>query len=103
MPYVLVYWRGIVTVIFWSVLVHGWDRVRNDTMAWFQSLSAQVSSSHIFRTLGIPASSGLAIGLVAGLAKSPTADGIALVPRMTAGGVGIDLESTFIWPVQYTY
>jgi uncharacterized membrane protein (Fun14 family) len=47
-----------------------WSRVGNDTMTWFQSLSAQVSSSHIFGTLGIPATSGLAIGLVAGLAKS---------------------------------
>ena len=47
-----------------------WNRVGNDTVAWLQSLSAQVSSSHIFRALGIPASSGLAIGFVAGLAKS---------------------------------
>ena len=47
-----------------------WNRVGNDTIAWFQSLSAQVSSSHIFGTLGIPATSGLAIGLLAGLAKS---------------------------------
>ena len=47
-----------------------WDRVGNDTMVWFQSLSAQVSSLHIFGTLGIPTTSGLAIGLVAGLAKS---------------------------------
>jgi uncharacterized membrane protein (Fun14 family) len=47
-----------------------WNRMGNDTMAWFQSLSAQVSSSHIFGTLGIPATSGLAIGLLAGLAKS---------------------------------
>ena len=47
-----------------------WTRVGNDTMTWFQSLSAQVSSSHILGTLGIPATSGLAIGLVAGLAKS---------------------------------
>jgi uncharacterized membrane protein (Fun14 family) len=47
-----------------------WNRVGNDTVAWFQSLSAQVSSSHIFGTLGIPATSGLAIGLAAGLAKS---------------------------------
>jgi uncharacterized membrane protein (Fun14 family) len=46
-----------------------WNRVGNDTMTWFQSLSAQVSSSHIFGTLGIPATSGLAIGLVAGLVK----------------------------------
>ncbi len=47
-----------------------WNRVGNDTLAWFQTLSVQVSSSHIFGTLGIPATSGLAIGLVAGLAKS---------------------------------
>jgi len=39
-------------------------------MAWFQSLYAPVSSAHIFGTLGIPATSGLAIGLVAGLTKS---------------------------------
>jgi uncharacterized membrane protein (Fun14 family) len=53
--------------------IHGqvdWNRVASDTIAWFQSLSAQVSSSHILVTLGIPATSGLAIGLVAGLAKS---------------------------------
>ena len=47
-----------------------WNRVGSDAMTWFQSLSNQDSSSHIFGTLGIPASSGLAIGLVAGLAKS---------------------------------
>ena len=47
-----------------------WNRVGNDSMVWLQSLSAQVSSSHIFVTLGIPATSGLAIGLVAGLTKS---------------------------------
>jgi len=47
-----------------------WNRVGNDTVTWFQSFYAQVSSSHIFGTLGIPATSGLAIGLVAGLAKS---------------------------------
>jgi hypothetical protein len=46
-----------------------WDKVGNDKQAWFQSLSAQASSSHIFGTLGIPATSGLAVGLVAGLAK----------------------------------
>jgi uncharacterized membrane protein (Fun14 family) len=38
-----------------------WSRVGNDTMAWFQSPSAQVSSSHIFGALGIPATSGLAV------------------------------------------
>ncbi|MGA9151808.1 MAG: FUN14 domain-containing protein [Candidatus Nitrosopolaris sp.] len=47
-----------------------WNRVGNDTMIWLQSLSSQFSSSHILGTLGIPATSGLAIGLVAGLAKS---------------------------------
>src|ERR1700739_3075526 len=46
------------------------NRVGNDTMVWFQSLSTQVSSSHIFGTLGIPATTGLAIGLAAGLTKS---------------------------------
>ena len=30
-----------------------WNRVGNDTMAWFQSLFAQVSGLHIFGTLGI--------------------------------------------------
>jgi hypothetical protein len=45
-----------------------WNRVGNDTMVWLQSLSAQVSSTHIFGTLGIPAASGLAIGLAVGLA-----------------------------------
>ncbi len=29
-----------------------WNRVGNDTMEWFQSLSAQVSSSHIFWDIG---------------------------------------------------
>jgi len=47
-----------------------WSGVGNDTVAWLQSLSAQVSSLHILGTLGIPATSGLVIGLVAGLAKS---------------------------------
>ena len=47
-----------------------WNRVGNDIIVWFQSLSAQGSSTHILETLGIPATSGLAIGLVAGLAKS---------------------------------
>jgi uncharacterized membrane protein (Fun14 family) len=47
-----------------------WNRVGNDIMAWFQSLSAQLSNTHILGTLGIPATSGLAIGLAAGLAKS---------------------------------
>ena len=45
-----------------------WNKVGNDTVVWLQSLSAQVSSSHIFGTLVVI--SGLAIGLLAGLAKS---------------------------------
>ena len=47
-----------------------WTRVGNDTMVWLQSLFTQVSSSHILGTLGILTTSGIAIGLVAGLAKS---------------------------------
>jgi uncharacterized membrane protein (Fun14 family) len=47
-----------------------WNRVGNDAMASFQSLSAHASGSHILSILGIPATSGLAIGLAAGLAKS---------------------------------
>jgi uncharacterized membrane protein (Fun14 family) len=47
-----------------------WNRVGNDAMTWFQSLSAQFSSSHILGTLGVPATSGLAVGILAGLAKS---------------------------------
>jgi uncharacterized membrane protein (Fun14 family) len=47
-----------------------WDRIGTDTMTWFQSVAAQFSNQHIFGVLGIPATSGLAIGLVAGLAKS---------------------------------
>jgi hypothetical protein len=46
-----------------------WSRVGNETMTWFQSLSAQVSGPHIFGTLGILSTSGVAIGLAAGLAK----------------------------------
>jgi len=53
-----------------SIQGQDWNRVGNDTMVWLQSLSAQVSSSDILGTLGIPATSGLAIGLVAGRAKS---------------------------------
>ena len=65
---------GVFLVIQWQTRQYlqgqiDWNRVGND-MVWLQSLSSQVSSSHIFGTLGIPATSGLAIGLVAGLAKS---------------------------------
>ncbi len=47
-----------------------WNRVGNDTMIWLHSHSAQAYSSHIFGTFEIPATSGLAIGLVSGLTKS---------------------------------
>lgn len=64
---------AVFLVIQWMQAHHyvqgvNWDAVGNDTMTWFQGLSNQVSSSHIFGTLGIPATSGLGIGLVAGLA-----------------------------------
>jgi hypothetical protein len=61
-----------------------WNRVGNDTIAWFQSLSAQVSSSNIFGTLGIPATSGLAIGLLAGLAsiKEIDIEGLASIKEI---------------------
>jgi uncharacterized membrane protein (Fun14 family) len=36
-----------------------WNRVGNDTIVWLQSLSTQISSSHIFGTLGIPQRVGL--------------------------------------------
>jgi hypothetical protein len=62
--------QAIRTTILPLQSFHYEYRVGNDTLAWFQSLSTQVSSSHIFGTLGIPATSGLAIGLVVGLAKS---------------------------------
>ena len=51
--------------------IHGeidWTHIGNDTMNWFNSATAQVSSSHIFGTLGIPVTSGLGVGLIAGLA-----------------------------------
>jgi hypothetical protein len=38
-----------------------WNRVGNESIVWLQSLYAQASSSHIFGTLGIPVTSGLAI------------------------------------------
>jgi hypothetical protein len=47
-----------------------WTRIGNDTAASFQSLVTQFSSQHIFGVLGIPATSGLAIGVLAGLIKS---------------------------------
>jgi uncharacterized membrane protein (Fun14 family) len=46
-----------------------WDRIGNDTMVWFQSAATQFSPHGIFSFLGIPVTSGLAIGVIAGLAK----------------------------------
>jgi uncharacterized membrane protein (Fun14 family) len=47
-----------------------WTRIGADTAAWFQSVAAHFSNQHIFSVLGIPATSGLAMGVVAGLIKS---------------------------------
>jgi uncharacterized membrane protein (Fun14 family) len=46
-----------------------WTRIGNDTAVSLQNLVAQFSNQHIFGLLGIPATSGLAIGVIAGLAK----------------------------------
>jgi uncharacterized membrane protein (Fun14 family) len=46
-----------------------WTRIGNDTAVSLQNLVAQFSNQHIFGVLGIPATSGLAIGVIAGLAK----------------------------------
>jgi uncharacterized membrane protein (Fun14 family) len=47
----------------------GWTRIENDTAVSLQNLVAQFSNQHIFGLLGIPVTSGLAIGVIAGLAK----------------------------------
>jgi hypothetical protein len=47
-----------------------WDRIGTDTATWFQSIAAHFSGQHIFAVLGIPVTSGLAIGVAAGLIKS---------------------------------
>ena len=44
-----------------------WDHIGADTMAGLQGLVVQFSNSHIFATLGIPATGGLEVGLIAGL------------------------------------
>jgi uncharacterized membrane protein (Fun14 family) len=46
-----------------------WTRIGNDTAAYFQSLITQFSSQHILGVLGIPATSGLAVGIIAGVAR----------------------------------
>jgi hypothetical protein len=71
--FLVIQWMQVRQYIQCVQLFNGevdWNRVGNDIMAWFQSLYAQVSSTHIFGTLGVPATTGLAMGLVAGLAKS---------------------------------
>jgi uncharacterized membrane protein (Fun14 family) len=46
-----------------------WDKIGTDIMAWFQSVAAHFSSQHIFGVLGIPATSGLAAGILLGITK----------------------------------
>jgi uncharacterized membrane protein (Fun14 family) len=46
-----------------------WDRIGNDTGAWFQSLATQFSPHGVFSFLGVEATSGLAIGAALGLVK----------------------------------
>lgn len=46
-----------------------WAHFGGDTTAWFQSLASHFSPHGIFSFLGIEATSGLAIGVIAGLAK----------------------------------
>jgi uncharacterized membrane protein (Fun14 family) len=46
-----------------------WTRVGNDTAVSLQNLVAQFSNQHIFGVLGIPATSGLAVGTLLGIAK----------------------------------
>jgi uncharacterized membrane protein (Fun14 family) len=46
-----------------------WTCIGNDTAVSLHNLVAQFSNQHIFGLLGIPATSGLAIGVLARLAK----------------------------------
>jgi uncharacterized membrane protein (Fun14 family) len=46
-----------------------WNRIGTDAMGWLNGLVEQFSNQHIFAALGIPATSGLAVGIIAGLAK----------------------------------
>jgi uncharacterized membrane protein (Fun14 family) len=46
-----------------------WNRIGTDAMGWLNGLMEQFSNQHIFAALGIPATSGLAVGFIAGLAK----------------------------------
>lgn len=46
-----------------------WTMIGTDAMGWLNGLVEQFSNQHIFAALGIPATSGLAVGIIAGLAK----------------------------------
>jgi uncharacterized membrane protein (Fun14 family) len=46
-----------------------WNRIGTDAMGWLNGIVEQFSNQHIFTALGIPATSGLAVGIIAGLAK----------------------------------
>lgn len=46
-----------------------WNRIGTDAMGWLNGIVEQFSNQHIFAALGIPATSGLAVGIIAGLAK----------------------------------
>jgi hypothetical protein len=46
-----------------------WTRIGNDTAVYFQNIVTFFSSQHIFGVLGIPATSGLAVGIIAGVAR----------------------------------
>jgi uncharacterized membrane protein (Fun14 family) len=46
-----------------------WNKIGTDATMWLHGLATQFSNSHIFAALGNPATSGLAVGLAAGLAR----------------------------------
>jgi hypothetical protein len=46
-----------------------WTRIGNDTATYFQSIITQFSSQHILEVLGIPFTSGLAVGINAGVVR----------------------------------
>ena len=47
-----------------------WAHIGSDIAVSFHGIVAQFSNQHIFAALGIEATSGLAIGVIAGLIKS---------------------------------
>ena len=46
-----------------------WNRIGTDAMGLVNGLVEQFSNQHILAALGIPATSGLAVGIIAGLAR----------------------------------